>query len=226
LFSVLAHGVLLVAVGWHAAAPKVSTSGGNGKPVMLWLRADREPAAAPVTAKELPRPDARRRAARAVVKAAAPAVADAPVPAAPDAAASEPVRGIAFAAPALDIGFGSASRGAARSSSGSEPPPVPHGPPPEVLAQAARQAGLAHIARELQQRLVALQAPVEATHGECAPADDPSSPLACDSSALQDAVREQAPALASLLRAYRGLDPRLNRVALSYTEEGYRLEAR
>jgi hypothetical protein len=238
LLSLLAHAALIAAWGWHAAAPRVVAAGGSGRPAILWLKTDAGAAAPSVPAPPaavvgaavrhapprhqrpaaMPRADAPTRTADAQAAQAAPA---------PAPAASEPVRGIAFAVPAIDLGLGPASRGALRAGgAGPAAPAAAHGPPPEVLAQAARQAGLAHIAHALQQRLAELQAPQAPAGGECTPADDPASPLACDNGALQDALRDEAPALAGLLRAYRGLDPRLQRVALSYTGQGFRLDAR
>jgi hypothetical protein len=233
LLSVLVHGLAIAALAWQAARPVAQ--GMQGVPphvTMLWLLrepprqpADETPVApanavvADRTAPAAARPARARPAVKAPPAREAPPVpppADAPAPAA---------HGVAFAMPALRIGPGQMP-GATRTPPAAADLPVPHGPPPPWLMQPAQQAALAQVGHQLQQRLAALAAPADTAGGRCELATDDPAALRCDRPALQASVAADAPALASLLRAYRGLAPQLDHVALAYAQQRFRLDAR
>lgn len=132
------------------------------------------------------------------------------------AAQVEPVRGDVFGLPTLDLGGG---RARARPHDDA-PPPVP---PADAFAQHAREAARTQIAFALQQRLGML--PPADADGRCEPSDGDAA-LACDSDALAQVLQSEAAALAGLLKAFRGVDPRITVAAVTHAQGRYALELR
>jgi hypothetical protein len=97
-------------------------------------------------------------------------------------------------------------------------------PPPQALAQAARQAGLQQIALALQQQLGVLPQP-QGIAGRCTlPEPAADGELACDSETLQQALGDHLAALSGLLKAWRGLSPQPRAVAIAYAQGRYQLD--
>lgn len=233
--SVLAHAALLAALGWHRPAPPaaVPTRGS-----ITWLTARLVPAGAAVRQpqqshqqpQQQPAPARSVRTPRPVkaAKAPVPRPAAAPVPMAQPVAAPtpeptrEPIRGIAFAVPRIGFGGSAVARGSPLPASAPQAMPMPPmGPPPQVLAQAMREAGRLQIVHALEQQLGVLQAPQDAREGRCSLQGAPDASLACDSDALREAIGTHGEALAQLLTAYRGFHPQAEHIAIAYQQGRY-----
>ncbi|MED5617797.1 hypothetical protein [Ideonella sp. BN130291] len=239
--SALAHGLLLAWLGTPSQRPGSSpVRPAAARPHITWLAL--APAAAPAPAPatsartdtpppRAPRPAAARKQAAAPTAAPSPkALAQAAVAAlpAPEPAASAPqaIAGVAFAPAAIGWGGRAPRPWAAMPSIQPLPPSASTAPPPEAALARMQDAARAQIALALQQQLGRLPAPSTGVQGRCAPPASGAGDLACDSDALQQAVSAQAAALAGLLRAYRGADPRVTDVALAYTDGRYQLQLR
>lgn len=217
LLAGLAASLLLHAAGYALLRAHRTT---HAAPVsaasrISWLRILPAPVAPHVPVATPPRAS-RPRVAAIHRRAVAPAVAAA-------RPASAPVTGVALAALALPMPARQAGwlRATALAQAPAAAPPLP---PPERLQEARR----AQLRQFLQQRLASL--PLDAgPPGRCGPGDDDTpdaAQLQCDNDELQQRLREAAPALAALIKAYRRADPQVARVEVAFDGSRYRLEAR
>jgi hypothetical protein len=234
--SVAVHALAIGALAWQAARmPTPPAAPAGPRITLLWLL--REPAQRPGAA--MPAVHLARDAPADVTPAdsasrrtpprrsgRSPEAASAGSRVAPQPRPPAPVEGIAFRVPSLRVAPGREAASDTRVPSELPALPAASAPPPGWLMQPARQAALAQIGLRLQQHLAALPAPGPDAEGRCTLAADDPAALRCDLPALQASVAADAPALASLLRAYRGLAPQLDHVALAYAQQRFRLDAR
>ena len=234
--SLLVHAALIGVLGWQAR-PHRAPEAPSGR--ITWLTARLMPAGTPAAeaaprkfarTSPAPRSQAPRHSSRAKpiarpIEAAAPKPAEAEAP--PPAPVPQPtVTGVAFAPPRIGFGGTGTTRGMPPPSptDAAAAPPQRVMPPPQMLAQAARQAGMQQIALALQQQLGTLPQP-EGISGRCALQEQASDvELACDSASLQQALAEHLAALSGLLKAWRGLSPQPGPAAIAYAQGRYQLD--
>jgi hypothetical protein len=246
--SVLLHALALGALAPGAAPPPLSSAVAAPERITtLWLLRAPMPGVT-VASRSRPMPDARSHrtprdhAARRVTAVAFARPASAPRPISPRATAATatetaaatstgPVHGLAFAVPRLRVGLAPAM-GPATTTAGAagaptpSPRPSPPRPPPSWLVEPMQQAALHEFGQRLQQHLWALARPADTQPGHCRLASDDAGALVCDRPALQAVVAADAPALAGLMRAYRGAAAPDATVALAYAQQRFRIELR